>query len=205
MTDLFCLVADKNMQAAVSALLDRPESLGIRAIQQESVVHDRRDPGCFHHAVDFLRGYRSRAEHALVILDYQWDGVPADSAAEVETLLETNLERNGMGGWARAVVVEPELEAWVFSGSPHVASVLGWSGRSPDLREALTGQELWATGVDKPDDPKAAMEWALKQVRHPRSSSIYRELASKVSTQYCTDRAFQRLRELLRDWFPQTA
>ena len=32
MIDLFCLVADKNMEAAVSSLLDRPESLGIRSI-----------------------------------------------------------------------------------------------------------------------------------------------------------------------------
>ena len=70
MIDLFCLVADKSMEATISGLLDRPESLGIRRITRETVVHDRRDPGCFHYAADFLRGYRSRANHALVILDH---------------------------------------------------------------------------------------------------------------------------------------
>ena len=202
MIDLFCLVADKSMEATISGLLDRPESLGIRRITRETVVHDRRDPGCFHYAADFLRGYRSRANHALVILDHAWGGVPADTAAEVEHLLEDGLQREGMGDWVRAVVIEPELEAWVFSGSKHVESVLGWSGRNPELREALANQNLWTAGVDKPDDPKKAMEWALRQRKLPRSSSIYRELASKVSTQSCTDRAFQRLRGLLQDWYP---
>ena len=202
MIDLFCLVADKSMAAAVSELLDRPESLGIRPITRQVVAHDRRDPGCFHYPRDFLDGYRARAAQALVILDYQWDGVPAESAAEVEELLEQGLRRDGMGSWARAVVIEPELEAWVFSGSPHVGSTLGWGGSSPALREALARQNLWPTEVDKPDDPKKAMEWALRQRKLPRSSSIYRELASKVSTQSCTDRAFQRLRGLLQGWFP---
>ena len=201
MIDLFCLVADKSMLAAVSELLDRPQSLGIRSIARQIVVHDRRDPGCFHYPRDFLDGYRTRAAQALVILDYEWDGVPAESAAEVEELLEERLRRDGMGNWARAVVIEPELEAWVFSGSRHVDSVLGWSGRKPDLREALTGHDLWEAGVDKPGDPKRAMEWALEQVSLPWSSSIFGDLARRVSTQSCKDRSFQRLRGLLRGWF----
>ena len=202
MIDLFCLVADKNMEAAVSGLLDRPESLGTRRIEREVVVHDRRDPGCFHDATDYLRGYRSRARHALVILDHAWDGVPVPTAAELEMRLEKSFRPEGVANWARAVVIEPELESWVFSGSPNVASALGWGGRNPGLREALEGQNLWAAGVDKPGDPKEAMEWALRQARQPRSSSIYRELAKTVGTSSCTDRAFRRLRGLLQDWFP---
>jgi hypothetical protein len=201
MIDLFCLVADKSIGAAVSELLDRPESLGVRPITREILVHDRQDPGCFHYAADFLRGYRSRSEHALVILDHAWDGVPAETGAEVEQLLEARFDRDGFGDWARAVVIEPELEAWVFSGSPHVDSVLGWAGRNPRLREALAGQNLWSAEEDKPADPKAALEWALKQAPVPRSSSIFRELAQKVSTRHCRDRAFQRLRGLLQEWY----
>ena len=204
MIDLFCLVADENMEAAVSALLDRPESLGVRRIASEIRVHDRRDPGCYHHSQEYLRGYGNRARHALVIFDHAWDGVPADTADEVERMLEARLKRDGLGDWARAVVIEPELEAWVFAGSPHVAAVLGWESRTPDLHQALADQSLWPTGAAKPDDPKKAMEWVLKRARIPRSSSIYRELAQKVSTQSCTDRAFRKLRGLLQDWFPPT-
>ena len=109
MIDLFCLVADKSMEASISGLLNRPESLGIRPITREIVVHDRRDPGCFHYAADFLDGFRSRARQAVVILDREWDGVPANTATET------------------------------------------------------------------------AMEWALEQVRVPWSSSIFGDLARKVS------------------------
>ena len=200
--DLLCLVADKNMEAAVSGLLSRPRALGIRPVAREMMVHPERDPGCFHSGVEFLRGLRSRSEHALVLLDLAWQGVPADSGPEVETQLEERLARGGMDGWAKAVVIEPELEAWVFSDSSHVQTALGWATGSTGLRDALETQGLWPAQAHKPPDPKMAMEWALRKARMPRSSSIYRQLAATVGTKKCTDRAFVRLRGLLRDWFP---
>ena len=200
--DILCLVADKNMEAAISGLLSRPESLGIRAIECRLETHPRRDPGCFYEGAEFLRGQRSEAEHAVVVLDHAWAGVPANSAAELEALLEGRLASAGIGEWARAVVIEPELEAWVFGGSVHVVRALGWVDRRPALREALASRSLWPDDCAKPPDPKAAMEWALRQVRVPRSSSIYGELASTVSTRNCTDRAFVRFRQILQDWFP---
>ena len=205
MIDLVCLVADKNMEAAVSGLLARPEALGIRAITTEMIVHPRRDPGCFHESVQLLRGYRASATHALVILDFAWDGVPAPSGADVERLLEEKLRREGMATWSSSVVIDPELEVWVFSDSPHVASVLGWAGRAPDLRLALEERSLWEKGASKPTAPKEALEWALREMRRPRSSSIYRELAMRVSTRHCQDRSFLRLRYQLRGWFPRGA
>ena len=200
--DLLCLVADRDMSATISGLLSRPESLGIPNIDCRLETHPRRDPGCFLEGAEFLRGQQSEAAHALVILDHDWDGAPANSGPELEELLEGRLARAGVDGWARAVVIEPELEAWAFSESIHVAGTLGWTDRSPGLREALASKGLWPDDCRKPPDPKAAMEWALKQVRVPRSSSIYGELASKVSTMNCTDRAFIRFRQILQEWFP---
>ena len=201
-TDLLCLVADKNMAAAISGLLSRRKRLGIRPIEHDLIVHPQRDPGCFHQGTEFLRNFRTEAEHALIVLDHAWEGVPADSGPEVERQLEQRLAQAGMEDWARAVVIEPELEAWVFSGSSHVAAELGWTGPSRNLRRALHEQDLWPSGHDKPPDPKRAMEWALRRVAIPRSSSIYRQLAAKVGTKKCTDRAFVRFRGLLQDWFP---
>ena len=200
--DLLCLVADRNMSAAVAGLLSRPESLGIPSIAHRLQTHPRHDPGCFHEGADFLRAQQSEAAHALIILDHDWDGAPADSGLELEDLLEGQFAQAGIDGWARAVVIEPELEAWIFSGSIHVAEALGWTSRSPGLREALASQGLWPVDCRKPPDPKEAMEWALRQVRVPRSSSIYGEVASKVSTTNCTDRAFVRFRQILQEWFP---
>ena len=202
MKDLVCLVADRQIEATISALLNRPHALGIRPITKEILRHPEKDSGCCTRPSELLRGYRSKVKRALVILDHAWDGVPAASGAELEILIEERLSREGMAGWAVPVVIEPELEAWVFNASPHVDRVLGWQGRSPELRSALETHGLWRPGDSKPADPKAALDWAVKTVGRRRDTPIYRELAQKVGTKRCQDRAFLRLGNLLRDWFP---
>jgi hypothetical protein len=199
--DLVCLLADKSMEAAMDAVLRRPEALGIRAIEFETVVHPRRDPGCFHEAGELLAGYTAHAEHALVVLDREWKGAPANTGSELERLLEDSLRLVGSADWARAVVIDPELEVWIFSDSPHVAAALGWPTSVADLRAALENEGLWEAGRSKPQDPKAAMDWALRRANRPRSSSTYRSLAAKVGVRRCEDRSFLRLVELLRGWF----
>ena len=54
----------------------------------------------------------------------------------------------------------------------------------------------------KPVRPKEAAEAALRKVRRPRSSNIYRKLAEVVSLQLCTDPAFLKLKSILQNWFP---
>ena len=200
--DLVCLVADKNMEAAIEQLFERPKSLGTRAFKFKVRKHQEHDPGCFKNSEEILDLYCSDAEHALVILDYDWGGVPASNGSELEDKLEHSLNNRYEEGWARAVVIEPELEAWVFSTSPHVANILGWPSNQ-DLRFFLTSSDLWIPEESKPSDPKAALEAALVQKRIPRSSSIYRQLAERVGTKSCTDRSFVRLKSLLKGWFPQ--
>ncbi len=202
MIDLVCIVADKNIEATLSSLLSRSQALGIRPITWEIHVHPGKDPGCFHHASELLRGFRTTANHALVILDHDWESNPEETAEELERQLEDKFQLEEMAGWSVPVVIDPELEIWIFSDSPHVALALGWVNQSLGLREALEGQDLWDRNSLKPADPKAALEWALREVRRPRSSSIYRDLASRVSTKRCQDRSFLRLRSQLQDWFP---
>ena len=110
-----------------------------------------------------------------------------------------------MADWAEVLVIDPELEVWVWSDSPHVASSLGWTERSGDLRAWLTEQGLWPTNEAKPPDPKAAVEAVVWHVQTPRSSSIYRKLATNVSLHRCTDASFNRLLGILRTWFPPDA
>lgn len=201
MIDLVCLVADKNLEAAIEGILRRPEALGIREVRFELIVHPHRDPGCFHQPTALLNGYRDRARHALVVLDQAWEGRPANTAVDLERLLEDSLSRSGLADWAHALVIDPELEIWVFSDSPHVEKALGWREDDAPLRAALAAQDLWPGEQLKPPDPKAAVEWALRRAKKPRSSSIFRELAGKVSFSRCQDRAFLRLRQLLGEWF----
>lgn len=53
----------------------------------------------------------------------------------------------------------------------------------------------------KPVRPKEAMEDALRSVRLPRSSALYRQLAQQVSLSRCTDESFLKLRKILQTWF----
>ncbi|MBW7905714.1 MAG: hypothetical protein LC135_00595 [Phycisphaerae bacterium] len=199
--DLIALVADKNIEAALRALLRRNRALGTRRIQAEIYVHPGRDPGCLRRAHDFLFAQSSSFQHALVLLDRQGCG-SEDGAPALEAEIENRL-RSGWTDRARAIVIDPELEIWVWSDSPHVDEVLGWAGRLPGLRDWLVDERLLAKGALKPTDPKAAMDRALWAARIPRSSAIYARLAETVSFQRCQDRAFLRLRQTLANWFPQ--
>ena len=122
----------------------RPRSLAIRSVDAELLLHPHHDPGCYHRPAEILRGYRQEAEHALIILDHEWDGVPTTSGADLEALIDEKLEREGMADWAVPVVIDPELEAWVFSASSHVPDVLGWMGPWSAFRTELEEQNLWA-------------------------------------------------------------
>ena len=200
MKDLLVLVADKSIGAAVDGVLSRPQSLGIREVSHDTMVHPRRDSGCFFRAEELLDSEQDAYAHALVILDARWGGAPAPDGPTLERMLESRLDR--YAGWLRAVVIDPELEAWVFARSPHVARVLGWSGGTDDMRATLQREGLWPDGELKPPDPKAAMDWLLRRARIPRSSSLFRDLAGAVTLRNCSDRAFTRLRTTLREWFP---
>jgi hypothetical protein len=202
MKDLVCVVADRQIAATLQELLLRRRGLAIRSVEAEILVHPHHDPGCYARPADLLRGYRSAAEHALIVLDHAWEGVPAASGVALEALIDEKLEEAGMSDWAVPVVIEPELEAWIFSASPHVPDVLGWKPSWPPIREALEERNLWVAADAKPIDPKAAIEYILGRTGKSRSASLFRRLARKVNTADCRDRAFLRLKDLLQAGFP---
>ncbi len=128
-------------------------------------------------------------------------GREEESREALENQVETQLHSTGWDDRARAIVIDPELEVWVWSDSPHVPAALGWKGDLPALRRWLIEHRLWTEDQPQPDDPKAAMEKILRINSRPRSSSIYEDLARKVSLQRCHDAAFLKLRETLVAWF----
>jgi hypothetical protein len=98
-------------------------------------------------------------------------------------------------------VIDPELEIWVWTDSPHVPTALGWKRDLTSLQRWLIDHHLWIAGRAKPERPKEAMEKILRLNSRPRSSAIYEDLARKVSLQRCQDAAFLKLRETLVEWF----
>jgi hypothetical protein len=80
--------------------------------------------------------------------------------------------------------------------------MLMWRSPMPPLRGWLCEQGYLREGERKPARPKEALEAALRQARLPRSSSLYRQLAERVSLQGHAEPAFLKLRSTLRAWFP---
>ena len=199
--DLVVLVADKNMEFAVKGLLGRPEALGIRKINHDILVHPLRDPGCFLQGPEFLRPFVNVYSRSIVMLDKEGSGRELDGREDLESDIEGRLSRSGWNDRAAAIVIEPELEAWVWSDSPHVGLALGWEGRRPKLRSWLKERGLITGGEAKPYKPKEALELVLMTACKPRSASIYFQLSQSVSFTNCEDEAFKKLRTKLQQWF----
>ena len=201
--DLVCLVADVAIKKTIEALLERHQAMAIRPVRYERIfVHPERDPGCLQSAEDYLRGFSTTADHALVIFDRDGCGKENQSREDIEMTVEERLARNGWDDRATVIVIDPELEAWVWSDSPHVASVLGWD-REGDLRQWLTDKKtVFSSENGKPKLPKEAMEKVIRETRTPDSAILRQRLAKKVSFKRCTDPAFQKLCRTLQSWFP---
>lgn len=160
--DLVVLTADKNAQFAIKGILARPMSIGIRAVHDpEFLVHPAKDPGVLNRPEALLRTYLRTHRHALVVMDREGSG-GTDGRESMEPAVEKKLQSIGWGNRARAVVIEPELDAWVWSESPHVEKELGWRGREPSLREWLAEKSYVTAPHPKPTRPKEALEAALR-------------------------------------------
>jgi hypothetical protein len=167
-------------------------------------VHPEKDPGVLGNAHEFLLPFVRTHFHTLVFLDREGCGREELTKTELETQIENNLKKTGWGDRGQVIVLDPELEIWVWSDSPHVDHELGWGKRQPDLRTWLRNKGFLTEGEEKPFRPKEALESVLRSVKRPRSSALYQALARKVSLEKCSDPAFLKLKSVLREWFPQT-
>ena len=202
--DLVILCACKDGMYAIQGLLSRPEALGIRGIEYELFIHIERDPGCLGHAHEFLRPMTDKYQYALIVFDRSGCGREAKSREELEQEVKDKLSQSGWNNRGDVIVIDPELDVWVWSDSPEVDRCLGWQKMQPGLRDWIKqhNKPLWKDDTDKPQQPKEAMQEALRHVRKPRSSAIYKKLAENVSVDRCVDPAFSKFRSTLTKWFP---
>ena len=201
--DLVVLAADKNWTAALKGLFSRPQALGIRQIRAETIPHPRKDPGCLNEGVAFLSNFSEQYQHGLLIFDYEGCGQEGtNSPRELQDALDQQFSRSRWGERAKAIILSPELEAWVWSTSPQVDKVTGWESRLPSLRQWLNERGWLQEGEVKPGRPKEAFLSALREVGTKRSSSLYQQIAERVSLSRCEEPSFLEFKDILRQWFP---
>jgi hypothetical protein len=201
--ELVVVTADSQQKRTVATLLlERWRALGIRqlAINADSDIYSlQNDPGVFHRAGGFLAVFARQYEYALVLLDAEWEGGPA-SAEEIEAKIQDDLNRSGWEGRSAVVVIDPELEIWVWSTSPHVPRLFGTDWET--IKDLGHRKNYWKKGEIKPSRPKELLEEVLRRTRKRRSAALYRQLARKVGLRTCRDDSFCRFREILQQWFP---
>ena len=202
--DLVVLAADKDIQQVLAGLFERPQALDIRPIQYDVLVHPQHDPACALRGVEFLSNLADEYRHGLLIFDHEGSGREQRPQLEVQQELNRQfVNRTEWSDRARALVLWPELEVWVWGDSPHIDEIIGWSKQQSTLRQWLVNGAWIRQIADKPDRPKEAFEAALRHARTPRSSSLYRKIAKAVSLKRCTDASFLEFKSLMQEWFPR--
>lgn len=200
MKDLVILVADKNMQFAVRGALARPEALGIHAVTHDFRPHPGRDGGARTSGVDILALERRRFEHALLVFDLEGCGAePGQSAEDLEHLLDRRLAAL-WGAQAKCIVIDPEVDIWLWGADSVLRDVLGWP-QAGHVRDWLRQRGFGFDSHGKPDRPKDAMQELVRFCRLPRSSALYEKITARISLHRCRDPAFGRLRTALQSWF----
>ena len=198
--DLVVLVADRDQEQTVSTLLTkRPQSLGIQkmSIDLDILRHPNRDPGVFKEAGRVLSVFAQQYQHALVLIDAEWGGL---SVEQIEEKIQGDLNRNGWEGRSAVIVIDPELEIWVWSTSSHVPRLFGTDWET--IKNLEHRKSYWQEGETKPSRPKELLEEVLRHMKKRRSAALYQQLARKVGLRRCQDSSFYRFREILQGWYP---
>ena len=209
MRPLLFVVADKNMEYVLRGFFERNgwdravpcEPFEFDAARDILVAVGQNDPGLYKRANDLLRPFHGKYERVVVMIDAEWNGSPG--AEEIRAEIEAHIVS---AGWAAkdglALVLEPEIDVWLWSNSPHVATAMGWKNWD-ELRSSLKNNGWLMEAGIKPERPKEAAEWALRQRQKPRSSTLYWKIANVVSVSRCKDPTLNALLNALRRWFPQ--
>ena len=201
MKDLVILVADKGMQFAMRGALARPEALGIRTVTHDFRTHPGRDGGARTSGVDVLALERRRFDHALLVFDLEGCGAEQGQGAEdLERLLDRRLAAL-WGAQAKCIVIDPEVDIWLWGADSVLRDVLRWPLAAGNVRDWLGQRGFVFDAHGKPDRPKDAIEALVRFCQLPRSSVLYEKITARIGLQRCRDRAFGRLRTALQSWF----
>jgi hypothetical protein len=133
------------------------------------------------------------------VLDLEGSGRDAIGAGALEAELDAQL-RPVWGTHGKAIVVDPEVEVWLWGGETALRDVLCWPLSEP-IRDWLKTKGFVIGPGDKPASPKEALDAMRLVHRQPRSAALYAKITGRISLKNCKDAAFLRLRSALQAWF----
>lgn len=93
----------------------------------------------------------------------------------IKKSIQNQLDEKGWKNRSATIVIEPELEIWVWSSSQEVYNILGITAE--EIRAIAEQKNYWLPEATKPQRPK------------------FKKLAEKVYLRRCEDAAFQELKQ----------
>lgn len=203
MKDLIISVADSYQEKVIEGLLPRvPMSSVIREFSYDIIRNISNDSGSYNDSHTLLRNYINDYHYSLVIFDFEGSGAEfSKSRTEAETEVERLLSLNGWDGRCATIIIDPEIENWMWIDNPNVQNAIGWE-RTETLYTWARRSGLIGANDLKPIRPKETFEKALKLCSTSKSSSIYKKIASTVSYKNCSDPSFIKLINTFKSWFP---
>ena len=159
-------------------------------------------PGTYTTGEELMRPFQKTHRHAVLMLDAQWDGSPG--AAAIRTDLSNRILVTGWPADAfKVIVIEPELEAWIWQRNQRLATALKFGSVAEMVKAVHDAKVDWPNGQAKPSRPKEALEAvATRKRKIGYSSALHRAITTTISLAGCRDNAFLELRQTLQRWFP---
>lgn len=175
-----------------------------RAFSFDIFIHPLHDAGCRTTGHEYLRPFEKLYKYCLMIFDFEGCGAEDRLPSEIVADLEEKLAKNGWDKRSKVIIIEPELENWIWVASPHLATETNWQSLE-ELENWLIESGLKRTNDDKPKRPKEAFEAALRKSKKRRSSAIYEDIAKKASFKKCNDSNFAIFLNQIKEWFGSTS
>ncbi|MBF0239444.1 MAG: hypothetical protein HQM12_17210 [SAR324 cluster bacterium] len=207
MKDLFLYTADADTMAFMSALLKRPQALGIRPITFEADRHPQRDAGMVQTGAELTRMRKGQYQKALLLWDHHGSGREhQQEPQEVASEIQEKLNQYTWSGNSAITILVPELEQWLWYCEQAVAThckvsveqLQQWTesrahqlGKEPEYLRKQQPKELF----------EHLMKNRLKRTISPRDFEVIGSIASISALERCE--SFKFVLETLRIWFPK--
>ena len=214
MKDVIFHLADQHMEVGFRAFFRRDDwhyALGCGNFQIDPEegstdiyrVSGHTDGGIWKHAHANLAPFRKQYKRAVIVLDADFEPHPG-----AQTLQKDISDGMIESGWEAdrfcVVVIQPELEAWLWAPNVNVAKAFGHPNFE-DLQAALSGEGLWSAGSTKPHDLKRARDRATKLGGKKTGGPIFKGVFGGISRRacdLCEEPGFIAMRSALKTWFP---
>ncbi len=200
--DLLILVADKDTESCLKGLLPRfPDIFTLKAFTYDIIMHPLKDAGCYTLSHEFLRPFTKSYDYCIVVFDYEGCGQDKNMSIEnVENNVKELLTKNGWENRCEVIVIEPELENWIWVQSKHLAEEIRWQSIE-ELHQWLVENNLKEQDAAKPKRPKEAFQAALRKSGKRLSPAIYEDIAKKASFKKCIDKSFIAFCDYIKQCF----